>query len=156
MSIRLPRIFGILLVCLVLSLSKAQAAPGNLDFSFGIQGLVLTDTHDILTGDSGVGAALSVAIHPEGDPNEGKIVAVGFAQTSGHAFALARYNPDGSLDTTFGTHGVIETDIGGEDLLLAVVIYGPEDPNAGKILAAGLSDSLPPSSFALIRYCPDG
>lgn len=147
------------LLCLLfalLSTAKAEAAPGNLDNGFGIQGLVLTDIHDILTGTPGISAALAIAIHPPGDPNEGKIVAVGFQQMLGNDFALARYNPDGSLDTSFGTNGVLESDLGGEDLALAVLIYPPEDPSAGKILAAGTSIEDPPNSFALARYCPNG
>ena len=153
----LLRRMAIILVCsLVFAGTKAQAAPGNLDFNFGIQGLVLTDPHDILTGTPGINAALAVAIHPPGDPNEGKIVAVGFTQTAVHDFTLARYNPDGSLDTSFGTNGVIETDIAGDDLATAALIYPPGDPNAGKILAAGTSIEDPPNSFALARYCPNG
>lgn len=147
------------LLCLVSALVfpfQVAAAPGNLDNSFGIQGLILTDVHDILTGTAGIGSAISVAIHPAGDPNAGKIVAVGFTQAIGYDFALARYNADGSLDTSFGNNGVVETDVADADILSSVLILPPGDPNAGKILVGGTSGDAPPLTFALARYCADG
>jgi uncharacterized delta-60 repeat protein len=67
-------------------------------------------------------------------------------------FALARYNPDGSLDTTFGTGGKVSTDLGTSiDAANAVVIQ------AGKILAAGNAlDNSGAADFALVRYNDDG
>jgi uncharacterized delta-60 repeat protein len=58
-------------------------------------------------------------------PN-GKIVAVGAAIADGGAgsqFALARYNPDGNLDSTFGSagNGMVETDLGGYDHAFDVI-----------------------------------
>ena len=44
---------------------------------------------------------------------DGKIVAVGIAGGNGSSFALARYNPNGSLDTTFSGDGKQTTDFGG-------------------------------------------
>ncbi|HEX2713803.1 MAG TPA: delta-60 repeat domain-containing protein, partial [Candidatus Acidoferrales bacterium] len=64
-------------------------------------------------------------------------------------FALARYNPDGSLDSTFGTGGKVTTDFGGNDNARAVTIQ-----HDGKIVAAGeaFCCSLPTEVFALARY----
>ena len=45
-------------------------------------------------------------------------------------FAVARYNSDGSLDTTFSDDGLLITDIGGEDSANAVAVQ-PD----GKIVA---------------------
>src|SRR5687768_12175619 len=68
-----------------------QAAPGDLDPSFDADGRVLTNL-------SLSENALALVAQPDG-----KLVAAGF---SGEAldtdFALARYNPDGGLDTSFG------------------------------------------------------
>ena len=48
-------------------------------------------------------------------------------------FALARYNPDGSLDATFGANGKVTTDFGG-DTNIAFDLGIQKD---GKIVAAG-------------------
>ena len=68
----------------------AWAGAGDLDPSFSGDGK--------LTTDFGVGGASGVAL--QGD---GKIVVVG---DSGGDFALARYNPDGSLDPSFAGDGM--------------------------------------------------
>ncbi|MDT4897393.1 MAG: hypothetical protein QOH25_2470 [Acidobacteriota bacterium] len=110
-------------------------ANGTLDTTgFGSGGLVTTDfgtTHD---------TAFAVAIQ-----SNGKIVVAG---TNGSDFILARYNADGSLDTTgFGTGGKVTTDFGGFDSAKAVAIQ-----TDGKIVAAGFSGG----DFALARYNTDG
>ena len=70
-----------------------SAAPGDLDPSFGSSGKVITTFPGQLEG---LGGAYAVALQPDG-----KIVAAGWSFSSspgGHGqFALARYNPDGSL-----------------------------------------------------------
>ena len=43
---------------------------------------------------------------------DGKIVTAGAVFGSPNHFALARYNSDGSLDTSFGTGGKVVTDFG--------------------------------------------
>lgn len=67
--------------------------PGDLDPAFGVGGVVITEFGGAFDGVSGL------AIQ-----EDGKIVAVG---TGGPAnrFAMARYHPDGSLDTGFGESG---------------------------------------------------
>src|SRR5215210_1714854 len=81
--------------------SPAQAAnAGDLDTSFDGDGRVV---FDVFGGVSD--RAQAVAIQPDG-----KIVLAGFwcgfgAQCRTSTFALARFNPDGSLDTAFGNSG---------------------------------------------------
>jgi uncharacterized delta-60 repeat protein len=78
---------------------------GSLDTSFGDNGRVIT----VFNASSAVEGAFAAAIQPDG-----KIIAAGFVNrfTPGEGyFALARYNPDGSLDTTFGNGGKILTSI---------------------------------------------
>jgi uncharacterized delta-60 repeat protein len=119
--------------------AAAAAAPGDLDPTFGSGGKVTTDV-------GGSDGAQAVAI--QGD---GKVVAAGLGNFAGPGtgdFALARYNPDGSLDTSFGSGGKVTTDFGGFDAASAVAIQ-PD----GKIIAAGRSGS---GDFALARYNPDG
>ena len=69
--------------------------------------------------------------------------------------ALARYLPNGTLDTTFGGDGLVTTDIG----VAAMMPPGPAvalQPD-GKIVAAGWSvtSSTGHRSFALARYQPE-
>jgi uncharacterized delta-60 repeat protein len=74
---------------------------------------------------------------------DGKIVAAGDGTSS--VFALARYNTDGSLDTTFSGDGITTTDFSPYyDVAYAVAIQGD-----GKIVAAGAANG---SVFALARY----
>ncbi|MCI0529632.1 MAG: hypothetical protein L0Y56_19490, partial [Nitrospira sp.] len=118
---------------------------GSLDTSFGTAGKVTTDF-----GGSN-GGAFAVALQ-----QDGRIVAAGrtfifFGLTSD--FALARYNTDGSLDTSFGTAGKVTTDFGGNnDGVFAVALQAD-----GKIVAVGSSQiGIMNSDFALARYNPDG
>lgn len=125
-------------------------SDGTLDDSFGTNGIVTTN---ILTPTSiyysFTDQALAVAVQPNG-----KIVAAGRVQ--GYAglndFALVRYNSDGTLDDSFGTGGIVTTEITrNTDVAFSVAIQ----PN-GKIIAAGVSIDRNSFDFALIRYNNDG
>ena len=118
-------------------------SDGTLDAGFGAGGRVITD---FAGSDDG---AESVALQADG-----KIVAAGFTRASTYYdFALARYNDDGSLDSSFGTGGRVTTDIGGfSDTAYAVAVQ-PD----GKIVAAGSANFTSTfSDFALTRYNNDG
>ncbi len=112
-------------------------ANGTLDATFHNDGRATTPV--------GIGAdeARAVAIQ-----TDGKIVAAGFA-TSGHeSFAVARYEPNGSLDTSFSVDGKTTTSIGAaSDRGRAVAIQSD-----GMIVVAGSSDG----DVALVRYATDG
>jgi uncharacterized delta-60 repeat protein len=113
---------------------------GRPDEAFGSGGLVVTD-FDPTTND-GVGA---VAALPDG-----RILAVGAA---GAAVALARYRPDGQLDTTFGSgkSGTERTTRG----LLNALSLGFEP--GGRLLVAGQAGtSGGPFDFGVGRYSADG
>src|SRR5207247_301788 len=91
----------------------------------------------------------SVAVQPDG-----KIVVAGGTRdaSSNDAFALARYNADGSLDTSFNGTGKVTTAIGSDDFADGVALQ-PD----GKIVAAGYSyDGGSSYDFALARYNADG
>ncbi len=127
---------------------------GSIDSSFGVGGKATTGR----PGESNV--SRDVVIQPDG-----KIVVVGGRDTRPVAysnFVAARYNPDGSLDSSFGASGEVVTDFGGEDDARAVALQ-PD----GKIVAAGLGGSSDPvldpdhgwivsREFAVARYHPDG
>jgi uncharacterized delta-60 repeat protein len=90
---------------------------------------------------------------------DGKIVAAGLiarASSPGgaSAFGLARFNPDGTLDTGFGTGGEVRTDFGGG----SAWVLGFAFQRDGKIVVVGDEGSSPlyPDHMALARYNPDG
>src|SRR5438034_7710444 len=93
---------------------RAMLTAGDLDLSFGGDGRVTTDIGMLVES---IETARSVAIQPDG-----KIVATGSTGEGGSGFGdfvLARYNPDGSLDTSFGgatgLPGTVRTDLRGSD-----------------------------------------
>ncbi|MFF1258727.1 calcium-binding protein [Streptomyces sp. NPDC058321] len=103
---------------------------GSLDTTFGNAGRVLT---------SGGGGAQDVVLQPDG-----RIVVDG-SNGPGGDFAVLRYNTNGSLDSGFGTGGLVTTDFGGSDQARGVALQ-PD----GKIVAAGQGG--PNTDFALARY----
>lgn len=125
-------------------------ADGNLDSTFGTGGIVSTP----FTPGRGAEAA-DLALQ-----SDGKIVAVGFADDAGFDpdFAVARYNPNGTLDGSFGTGGIVTTDFGGGTTgnhFAQSVVVQPD----GKILVAGhasLGATGTGHDFALARYKSDG
>lgn len=94
-------------------------------------------------GDAGASAAVL---------QNGKVVAAGFAVTGATPdFALTRYRPDGTLDTSFGNHGRVTTDFaGGFDDARALGVLG------GKLVAAGSAATGSGPDFALARYDDHG
>ena len=120
-------------------------SDGSLDTTFGINGFVVTAMAD--ADDE----AFAVAVQPDS-----KIVVGGYVEVpTGLSFGLARYNSDGSLDSTFGSDGkVILPPIGGllVDYLKDVFIR-PD----GKILAAGSTRlTMFESDFLLVQLNSDG
>ncbi len=118
-------------------------ADGSLDTSFNTTGKRLTDFS------GGHDEAHDVAVQADGG-----IVAVGYARVGGNDnFALARYLPDGSLDTSFGTGGKVHTDIGNstQDYGMGVTLQSD-----GKIIVCGYSRVGSFDAFTLVRYLSNG
>jgi uncharacterized delta-60 repeat protein len=115
---------------------------GDPDPSFGNSGQVLTDFP------SAFASAFSVTI---GDQD--RAVVSGNAREDGHYnFALARYLPNGSPDSSFSGDGQLTAEVRGEDSGNSVAI----DPK-GRIVVGGSSRIRDESSrFALARYKPHG
>src|SRR5205085_6748113 len=68
-------------------------------------------------------------------------------------FALARYNTDGVLDTSFGENGKVTTDFNNpDDVANSIALQGD------KIILAGYTGNFAfqTSDFALARYTVDG
>jgi len=90
---------------LLIATEQATAQAGRLDPTFGNGGIVTTDC-GLQTGSSNAATANAAAIQ-----SDGKIVVVGAAPGS-NGFpiaAVARYNSNGSLDTSFGSSGIVTT-----------------------------------------------
>ena len=126
---------------LVLTAGSAQATPGALDTSFGTGGKVTTA---IGSSDDD---ANGVVLQPDG-----KIVAAGSSYGTNDDFALARYNADGTPDTSFDTDGKVTTALGSNTDVARGVALQPD----GKIVAAGDAFISSNYDFALARYNPDG
>ncbi len=133
----------LLTLVVVFAVASAQAAPGDLDTSFGTGGRVTTSFGSFY--DEIDGLALQ---------SDGKIVAGGYVEPSStnSDFGLARYNLDGSLDTSFGTGGKATTAFGSSDDWISGVTMQPD----GKILAAGRASVGSIGEFGLARYNTDG
>jgi uncharacterized delta-60 repeat protein len=138
-----------LLLCLMLfGLSvNSFAAPGDLDASFGTGGVVYTSFNNAFLLDG----ARAVSIQPDG-----KAVVVGstsfnFSGPRAQA-AIARYNADGTLDSSFAIGGKMFHSFGITSRYTSVVIQ-PD----GKILAAGgVNFNGRNSDFLIRRYNANG
>jgi uncharacterized delta-60 repeat protein len=120
-------------------------SDGSLDTTFGSGGTVVTS---IGAGNS---AADSIALQANGD-----IVVGGPGQSSATsltAFAVSRFNPNGTLDTSFNGTGTILTNLtsASKDALEAVAIQ-PD----GDIVAAGISVIGFDFDASLVRYTSSG
>lgn len=137
---RLAILLGLGVVALAF-VGGAQAQGGALDTTFGVNG-------GIAYLPDGV-SVVSIATQ-----TDGKIVGVGgicIAQCDQDipqdAIAVARYNADGSLDSSFGANGVAEMQLGSDSFANAVLVQ-PD----GKIVVAGESAG----NAAVARFLPDG
>jgi uncharacterized delta-60 repeat protein len=119
-------------------------ADGTLDTSFGLRGIVKRRLN---------GRANAVVIQADGKIVVGGYTIVGDLQT----FLVARYNPDGTPDSSFGAGGILTTsfaDIGQRGILNSLAVQ-----QDGKIVAAGYSFFLStgsPQSMAVVRYNSNG
>jgi uncharacterized delta-60 repeat protein len=117
---------------------------GSPDTTFGTGGKVTTS----------VGSADAQA-DALGIQSDGKIVAAGTSSNgSNYVITLVRYKTDGSLDTTFGTGGIVTTSVGSSDA--GANALGIQSD--GKIVVAGTSynDDVGNYVFTLVRYNTDG
>lgn len=115
---------------------------GSLDTSFGSGGKVTTSfgnlSNDVIQ---------SIALQ-----SNGRIVAAGYQGelSNQNNFALARYNTNGTLDTSFSGSGKLTTDFYGDnDVARAIVLQSD-----GKIVAVGGVKNANEYSFGLARYLP--
>jgi uncharacterized delta-60 repeat protein len=125
---------------------------GRLDRSFGSGGKVLTDL-----GPEPIKAA-TLAVQ-----SDGKLVLAGWSEAAPGSprsmadFVLARYQPNGRLDPSFGNGGIVVTGFGPKAVDEAEAVALQRD---GGIVAAGRSCVLPYArtacQLAVARYLRDG
>ena len=117
-------------------------STGALDSTFGTGGV---ETSTIGNGGSLIN---SIAID-----NNGRILAGGNSLINGHGiFTLARYTSAGVLDNTFGTGGVVTTQIGSSYSMINSVAVD----STGNIIVGGYSNNGTYNVFTLARYTSAG
>lgn len=112
-------------------------ADGTPDTSFDGDGVVTTPVGP------GTDEAYAVALQPDG-----KAVVAGSTRnpiTGDDDFALARYSPDGALDPSFGSGGIIRTDFGEDAVARALALQSD-----GNVVVGGDT-----GDFVLVRYVND-
>jgi uncharacterized delta-60 repeat protein len=115
---------------------------GSLDASFGTGGKVTTSFS------SSFEDVRDVIIQPDG-----KIIVAGSAVVgTNYAFAIARYNASGSLDTSFGSGGKVTTNITSQDDQVHAVTLQSD----GDIVVAGVAGENTSRLYALARYNSNG
>ena len=119
---------------------------GTLDPSFGQNGMVKTN----LNGSPSL-------IHSLAIQSDGKILAMGQIELAGqYAFLVMRYAANGSLDSSFGSGGIVSTHLTGFDPAWAGALL-----SNGKIVLAGSSyvqngTSTYTSKSSFVKYNADG
>src|SRR5882672_1149199 len=128
--------------------AKRYTAGGQLDASFS-GGAVATKIDP-----SEFEYALAVALQ------SGKIIAAGHSILAGQSvIALVRYNADGSLDTAFGSSGIVRTAVPSVNAVATAVVVQPGAlPANDKILVAGstFDPSTGTTGIVLARYTANG
>ncbi|WP_228282514.1 hypothetical protein [Rubrobacter tropicus] len=134
------------IVAAVLWSGMAFAYPMDLDPSFDGDGRVSTDFAPV--NDLKDEFARDVAVQPDR-----KVVVAGEAQGNNQMdVGLARYNPDGSLDGSFGTGGRTTADLTGVSEQVSALILQPD----GKIIVVGYASGGNSQDFLLSRFGADG
>jgi len=114
---------------------------GELDGSFGDKGVTITDAG------SETDALSSVVIQ-----SNGKIVAGGQSSRNGiNQFALIRYVKDGTVDTSYGSQGLVITNFGNACNINSIALQ-----TDNKIVAAGNYNNGSAGDFAIARYLNTG
>ncbi len=110
---------------------------GSPDRSFGDQGIVTAPK--FMAGNA-------IAIQ-----SDTKIL-IGGSGYRDHKFNLARFNINGSLDSSFGANGKVTTDFEDDDETISAIALQPD----GKIVAEGYGENLSFDVLAMARYKPNG
>ena len=122
--------------------------PGDLDLTFGANGIVTADAGN-LGLDDGVGVIKQL--------NDGQLMIAGRGRTIGFPpyesyLMLVKFQQNGTLTSGFGQNGFVITDLGGDNEGL-VSFYEKEN---GKIIAGGTSNQIGIFEHVLIQFTGEG
>ena len=121
-----------------------RLADGSADTAFGTNGFTT-----VSGGANTPYSGYAIALRPSGEI----VIAGEITSANGNDVALLQFDSNGALDTTFGTNGVVTTNVsaGSSDRASAIVLQ-PD----GKVVVAGRSFVSSTSDVLLIRYHSDG
>jgi uncharacterized delta-60 repeat protein len=126
----------------VASAGVVMAAPGHLDRTFSHDGQQFVD----FRGENDFGYAVAL--------QSGRILIAGITGSRrSEDLALARLNKSGTINTNFGHHGRVRTDLGGraDEMSNGLAVL-----SSGKILVAGDSKTASGEKISVVRYRADG
>jgi len=132
-------------------------ADGSADAGFGTGGLVDLPfwANAVVAQPDGkivVGGWSAQLPEPPPPPPGGSTQADKASLSSKAGFEIGRYNPDGSLDESFGAQGLVTTNFNGQAWIYALALDAQ-----GRLVAAGtFIKQSGGSDFALARYESDG
>ncbi len=127
------------LVCILSAISAMAQTPGTIDVSYGNNGKASASNgqeYDVARG---------MAMQ-----KDGKTIVVGYTLAD---FMLTRFTINGQPDSSFGSDGVVVTDINNNSVEQANAVIMQED---GKILVAGNTLNNTKRNFGLVRYLSNG
>lgn len=131
-----------ILLVLMVSTVFSYAQSGVLDTSFGNNGIVTT----VISGTGNFG-------HTSVVQPDGKIIVAGEAgESSTYKVAIARYNTDGTLDSSFGNSGTLLVQVGSARSYARNIALQPD----GKIVIGAYTYDDIASDFAVVRLKADG
>lgn len=130
---------------------KVKAAPGDLDPTFGVNGRSITNVGNIQTQTVQIATGMALQTN-------GRIVVVGwvrgFEPTFFEQMVVIRYNTNGSLDTTFGSGGIVVDEDAlpnSRNLIRATAVAIQAD---GKIVVVGRTEHLDINGTQVLRQSP--
>ncbi|RYH73052.1 T9SS type A sorting domain-containing protein [Flavobacteriaceae bacterium 144Ye] len=120
----------LLLILQFIILNSVYSQNGVLDPTFGNNGITVTDVSNNSVNDAGYSVLVK---------DNGAIIVTGYStNTSGNKdFALVQYDPNGLIDNSFGTNGIVLLDINGfDDEAISSVLQSD-----GKIITVGYTNN---------------
>lgn len=139
---------GIVAAGIALGSSSSQAqTAGSLDTTFGSNGIVTTSL-----GSGVSGAPLGAFEESNGDILVVVQAFIASTPAGDGAVQILRYTPQGQLDTTFGTNGIVTTTIPNIFVQTAVA----QDPEGRLVIAGKATNSSGATGLGVARLTPNG
>lgn len=140
----------LLIAALLVANPHIFGMAGTLDITFNANG-IQPGTTAILIANQTISTAQAIAVQLDG-----KIVVAGYSSNNPGTsnFAVARFNTNGLLDTTFGTNGTAFTTI--DNQVSGNFAYGVVIQPDGKIVLGGTTRINNINQFAIARFESNG